>query len=54
MRLVHDPRTRAYAARRTALGDSRKDILRRLQRYISRELYPIITASLATTARPLT
>jgi transposase len=48
VRLVHDPRTRAYAARRTALGDSRKDILRRLQRYISRELYPIITASLAT------
>jgi transposase len=52
VRLVHDPRTRAYAARRTALGDSRKDILRRLQRYISRELYPIITASLATTTRP--
>jgi hypothetical protein len=54
VRLVHDPGTRAYAARRTTLGDSRKDILRRLQRYISRELYPIITASLAptTTANP--
>jgi hypothetical protein len=54
VRLMHDPGTRAYAARRTTLGDSRKDILRRLQRYISRELYPIITASLAptTTANP--
>jgi transposase len=27
-RLMHDPRSRAYAARRTALGNSRKEILR--------------------------
>ncbi|MGI5285817.1 IS110 family transposase [Nonomuraea polychroma] len=39
VRLVHDPRTRAYAAKRTAKGNDRKDIIRRLKRYIAREVY---------------
>lgn len=39
VRLVHDPRTRAYAAKRTTKGNDRKDIIRRLKRYIAREVY---------------
>jgi transposase len=46
VRLIHDPRTRAYAARRTAQGNSRKEILRLLKRYIVRELYPLIVKAL--------
>ena len=46
VRMVHDPRTRAYAERRTALGNSRNEILRMLKRYIARELFPIILDSL--------
>ena len=37
VRLVHDPRTRAYAAKRTAQGSSRKEVLRCLKRTIARE-----------------
>jgi transposase len=42
IRMISDPRTRAYAAKRTATGNSRKEIMRMLQRYIARELYPLI------------
>jgi transposase len=42
IRMISDPRTRAYAAKRTATGNSRKEIMRILQRYIARELYPLI------------
>ncbi len=52
VRLVHDERTRAYAARRTTLGDSRKETLRRLKRYVAREVYPIILRALGPHARP--
>jgi hypothetical protein len=38
--MISDPRTRAYAAKRTAAGNSRREIIRLLQRYIARELYP--------------
>ncbi len=38
-RLAHDPRTRAYAARRTAEGKTKKEIIRCLKRYIAREIY---------------
>ena len=38
-RLRWDPRTRAYAARRTAAGMSRKEIIRCLKRYVAREVY---------------
>lgn len=40
--MISDPRTRAYAAKRTATGNSRKEIMRILMRYIARELYPLI------------
>jgi transposase len=46
VRLIHDPRTRAYAAKRTAQGSSRKEILRCLKRTIDRELYPPILEAL--------
>ena len=44
-RLRWDPRTRAYAERRTKEGLSKKEIIRCLKRYIARELYQLITAN---------
>ena len=46
VRLRSDPRTRAYAARRTSEGLSSKEIKRCIKRYIARELYPLIVATL--------
>jgi transposase len=42
-RLRWNPRTRAYAQRRTTQGLSKKKIIRCLKRYIARELYQLIT-----------
>jgi transposase len=42
-RLRHDPRTRAYAQRRTAEGLSKKEIIRCLKRYVAREVYAALT-----------
>jgi len=53
-RLMHDPRSRAYAAKRTAMGNSRKEVLRCLKRAIARELYPLILDALTPTAQSLT
>lgn len=44
-RLRWDPRTRAYAERRTKDGLSKKEIIRCLKRYIARELYQLITTN---------
>lgn len=44
-RLRWDPRTRAYAERRTTEGLTKKDIIRCLKRYIAREIYQIITTN---------
>ena len=44
-RLRWDPRTRAFAEKRTAEGKTKKEIIRILKRYIAREVY---TALLAT------
>ena len=49
-RLIHDPETRAYAARRTAEGLSRKEILRCLKRHLARRLYPLLLADLRDAA----
>ena len=46
-RLMHDPQTRAYAARRTATGASRKEILRLLKRYIARQVFAEIRHALS-------
>ena len=37
-RLAHDPRTKAYPARRTTEGKTTKEIIRCLKRYIAREI----------------
>jgi transposase len=42
-RLRHDPRTRAYAQRRTTEGRSKKEIIRCLKRYVAREVYTALT-----------
>ena len=39
VRMVADPRTRAYVARRTTEGRSKREIIRSLKRYVARELY---------------
>ena len=39
-RLRWDPRTRAYAERRTTEGLTKTEIIRCLKRYIARELHP--------------
>ncbi|MNG12281.1 Transposase [compost metagenome] len=46
-----DPKTQSYVARRSAQGLSSKEIQRCLKRYIVRELYPLILADLADSAR---
>lgn len=46
-RLRYCERTRAYAARRTAEGRSKREILRCLKRYIAREVYQTLRADLA-------
>jgi hypothetical protein len=46
-RLRYCPRTRAYAARRTAAGKTKREIIRCLKRYIARETYHALQADLA-------
>jgi len=41
-RMQHDPRTRAYVARRTAEGRSKLEIMRCLKRYVAREVFPLL------------
>jgi transposase len=43
-RLQHHPETKAYAARRTAEGKTRRDIKRCLKRAIAREIYRLLEA----------
>jgi transposase len=53
-RLIHESRTRAYGAKRTAQGKTRKEILRCLKRYIARELYPLVLDALTASPTPAT
>lgn len=46
-RMRYDPDTMAYVQRRTAEGKSKKEILRCLKRYITRQLYRTLTAATA-------
>ena len=43
VRMRHDPRTRAYVARRRAEGKSTKEIIRCLKRFVAREVFQAIT-----------
>ncbi len=47
IRMRSNPRTRIYAAKRSAEGKSVEEILRCLKRYIARELYPIMVSDLS-------
>jgi transposase len=42
VRMSHDPRTKAYIAKRTADGKDTKDIIRCLKRAVAREVYHLI------------
>jgi transposase len=42
-RMAWDPDTRAYVARRTSEGKTKKEIIRCLKRHIAREIYKILT-----------
>jgi transposase len=44
-RMSRDERTRAYVVRRTEEGKSKREIIRCLKRYIARELYGVLTAT---------
>jgi hypothetical protein len=46
-RLRYCERTQAYAAKRTAQGRSKREILRCLKRHIAREVYHTLRADLA-------
>lgn len=45
-RMIHDARTREFAARRKTTGDSRNETLRVLKRYIARETFTLIREAL--------
>jgi transposase len=51
-RLRWDPRTRAYAERRTAEGLSKKEIIRCLKRLIAREIYYVLIPETITESAP--
>jgi len=44
----HNPRTRAYVARRTTQGLSKKEIIRCLKRYVVREIYEALIKDFST------
>jgi transposase len=56
VRMVNHPPTKAYVARRTADGLSKREIMRCLKRYIAREVFPdlqaIVTPLLDQATRP--
>src|SRR3712207_1114526 len=52
VRMRIDERTRRYAARRTAEGKSRREIMRCLKRYIAREVYRVLVASVSPSPIP--
>ena len=48
-RMAHDPRTKAYIARRTAEGRTIPEIMRCLKRFVAREVYRLLLDSPALT-----
>lgn len=53
-RLRDEPRTRAYLARRTAEGRTKREIMRCLKRYLARDLFQIIHTALVPAAAMIT
>jgi transposase len=52
IRMSSCPRTRAYVDRRTAEGMTSREIRRCLKRYIARELYRALTATMRSASAP--
>jgi transposase len=52
VRMSHDPRTRAYVAKRTAEGKTTKEIMRCLKRYVAREVYKTLIRPAGLAAQP--
>lgn len=50
-RLSYDERTREYAARRTAEGKTKREIIRCIKRYLAREIFRALTADGQTSVR---
>ena len=50
-RLRHNPRSRAYAERRTQEGLSKPEIIRCLKRYVAREIYRVLLSAPAAKTR---
>ncbi len=47
--MSRDDRTRAYVARRTEEGKSKREIIRCLKRYVARELYRVLVSTVVST-----
>jgi len=52
-RLRYDPRSRAYAERRTQVGLSKSEIIRCLKRYVAREIYNVLVLDRSVEPAPL-
>jgi transposase len=50
VRMGTDPRTRAYVAKRTAEGKSKREIMRCLKRFVAREVYAVLCPKPVTPA----
>ncbi len=48
-RMSRDERTKAYVARRTEEGKSKREIIRCLKRYVARELYRVLVSTVVPT-----
>jgi transposase len=53
VRMGSDRRTQQYVARRTAEGNSKREIMRCLKRYIARELYRVLLSSATVEPSPI-
>ena len=51
VRMRYCPRTRAYVARRTADGLSKREVIRCLKRYLVREVFGALRADYASAQR---
>ena len=51
-RLRYDPRSRAYAERRTQEGLSKPEIIRCLKRYVAREIYNVLVRLRSAAEKP--
>jgi transposase len=52
VRMAHDPRTKAYVAKRTAEGKTTKEIMRCLKRYVAREVYKTLIRPARLSSQP--